>query len=90
MSIHKNIQDNFSLKNNVLQFSVKNCELYFLPGNLPDMSKAQEYMKKFNKSLMEDTRLRAHVTHLVGPDCSCKKAEEHVVSSPLLFLPTPL
>ncbi|KAK2159284.1 hypothetical protein LSH36_155g04017 [Paralvinella palmiformis] len=49
-----------------------------LARQLPESQKAQEYMKKFNRILSDDTRVRSILIRLVSPDCSCKKAEDYV------------
>ena len=51
-----------------------------LPGGLPDPTKANEYIKKFNEIVHEDTRIRGYLIKLTSTDCTCKKAEECVVS----------
>jgi sister-chromatid-cohesion protein PDS5 len=50
---------------------------------LPEPLRAQEHLKKFVKVMQDDMRVRNHLTRLVGPDWTCKKAEEHVVSKEL-------
>lgn len=46
---------------------------------MPEQLKPQEYLKKFNLMIKDDARLRLLVKTLVGPSCTCKKAEEIVV-----------
>ncbi len=48
--------------------------------NLPDPGKAQDFMKKFNQVLGEDEKLRLQLEQLISPTCSCKQAEQCVVS----------
>lgn len=48
--------------------------------NLPDPGKAQDFMKKFNQALGEDEKLRLQLDQLISPTCSCKQAEQCVVS----------
>lgn len=49
-----------------------------LSRTFPDILKPQEYLKKFNIMLKDDARLRLQMKTLVGPSCTCKKAEEIV------------
>ncbi|GFO14487.1 sister chromatid cohesion protein pds5 homolog b [Plakobranchus ocellatus] len=49
-----------------------------LSRTFPDHLKPQEYLKKFNIMLKDDARLRLQIKTLVGPSCTCKKAEEIV------------
>ncbi|KAK3738251.1 hypothetical protein RRG08_039662 [Elysia crispata] len=49
-----------------------------LSRTFPDTLKPQEYLKKFNIMLKDDARLRLQIKTLVGPSCTCKKAEEIV------------
>ena len=44
-------------------------------------TKAHEYMKRFNKMLTEDARIRSTLSKLISYDCTCKKAAEYVVCS---------
>jgi len=54
---------------------------YFLTaGNLPDPVKAQEHMRRFSKMIQDDGRVRTQLTKLLSTDCTCKRAEECVVS----------
>lgn len=52
-----------------------------LSENLPDPGKAQDFMKKFNQVLGEDEKLRLQLEQLISPTCSCKQAEQCVVST---------
>jgi len=54
-------------------------------GSLPEPVKTQENMKKFVKIVIDDVRIRGQLLKLVSPDCECKKAEEAVVSHPIVF-----
>lgn len=38
-------------------------------------------MKKFNQVLGEDEKLRLQLEQLISPTCSCKQAEQCVVST---------
>ena len=51
-----------------------------LSGFLPEPARSLEYLKKFNEILKDDNRLRGFLIKMVHPDCTCKKAEEYVVS----------
>ncbi len=55
--------------------------------NLPDPGKAQDFMKKFNQVLGEDEKLRLQLEQLISPTCSCKQAEQCVVSLKTLSPP---
>lgn len=55
--------------------------------NLPDPGKAQDFMKKFNQVLGEDEKLRLQLEQLISPTCSCKQAEQCVVSLTASSLP---
>ena len=59
---------------------LKENSALFPPGGLPDPSKALEYIKKFNQIVSEDNRIRGFLIKMTSPDCTCKKAEECVVS----------
>ena len=48
--------------------------------NLPDPSKNIEYIRRFNKMLSTDQKLQVSLGKLVNPQCSCKAAQEYVVS----------
>lgn len=54
---------------------------FSLSENLPDPGKAQDFMKKFNQVLGEDEKLRLQLEQLISPTCSCKQAEQCVVST---------
>ncbi|XP_059168056.1 sister chromatid cohesion protein PDS5 homolog A-B-like isoform X2 [Physella acuta] len=53
-------------------------KLIQLGRTMPEQLKPQEYLKKFNLMIKDDARLRLLVKTLVGPSCTCKKAEEIV------------
>ena len=52
---------------------------------LPDSQKALEHLKRFYKTVQEDSRIRGFLLKMVAPDCSCKKAEECVVCECAIF-----
>lgn len=53
-------------------------KLVQLARTLPESVKPHENLKKLNLMLKDDARLRMLFKTLVGPNCSCKKAEEIV------------
>jgi len=53
-------------------------KLLQLARTFPDHLKPNEYLKKLNLMLKDDRRLRVLMKTLVGPSCTCKKAEEIV------------
>ena len=57
-----------------------NPSLLYPTGNLPEPVKGQEYMRRFSKMIQEDSRVRTQIVKLLSPDCTCKRAEECVVS----------
>uniref|UniRef100_A0A8C2FIC7 PDS5 cohesin associated factor A n=1 Tax=Cyprinus carpio TaxID=7962 RepID=A0A8C2FIC7_CYPCA len=62
-------------------------KLMTIAKNLPDPGKAQDFMKKFNQVLGEDEKLRLQLEQLISPTCSCKQAEQCVVSLTTLSPP---
>ncbi|XP_012945070.1 sister chromatid cohesion protein PDS5 homolog A-B isoform X1 [Aplysia californica] len=53
-------------------------KLIQLARTFPEHLKPNEYLKKLNLILKDDSRLRLLMKTLVGPSCTCKKAEEIV------------
>ena len=51
------------------------------PGTLPDYPKSQEQLKKFIDILREDKRLKVYMAYLVSCECTCKRANDTVVST---------
>ena len=47
---------------------------------LPDSPKSLEQLKRFIDILREDKRIRTYMGSLVSADCTCKKANDMVVS----------
>lgn len=65
-------------RSNAQQSQMLQAKLLQIAKNLPDAQKAQEHLRHFIKVMQDDMKVRNHLARLVSPDCSCKKAEEHV------------
>lgn len=51
-----------------------------LTGTLPETGKAIEHLKKFCQIIKDDKRLRSYLIKILSQDCTCKKAQDLVVS----------
>ena len=58
---------------------------FLYAGTFPDHLKPNEYLKKLNLILKDDGRLRMLMKTLVGTSCTCKKAEDIVVSQFMVY-----